>query len=343
MHEGEAHTADAPAPAPARAPAQASAPAPAPAPRRVYALVPCAGSGERAGTAGPKQYAPLAGRPLVAHTLEALLAVPAITAVLVVLAPEDRRFEAMVPFFTGRRAWRTRVGGPTRAATVAAGLWALGQRGAREDDLVLVHDAARCLVRPAWIERLLEAVADEPAGGLLALPVADTLKAEVPPAAAAEPIASAESDAGPTPASAEGGAVPVPSSAEGGAVPAPASAEGGAVLVPSSTEGDAPPPPPRVGATVPRGGKWMAQTPQCFALGLLTRALELAGPDVTDESSAVEALGLAPRLVRGDMENLKVTWPEDFHFAERLLATREAAPLPPAPAAAPTDPSRAWR
>ena len=75
-------------------------------------------------------------------------------------------------------------------------------------------------------------------------------------------------------------------------------------------------------ATVPRAGKWLAQTPQMFRLGLLRLALAKAGPEVTDESSAVEALGLAPRLVPGDLENLKLTWPADFALAARLLQTR---------------------
>ena len=80
--------------------------------------------------------------------------------------------------------------------------------------------------------------------------------------------------------------------------------------------------PGRVAATLPRAGKWLAQTPQMFRLGLLQRALAAAGPQVTDEASAVEALGLAPLLVPGEMENFKLTWPADFALAERLLETR---------------------
>ena len=78
----------------------------------------------------------------------------------------------------------------------------------------------------------------------------------------------------------------------------------------------------RVQATLPRADKWLAQTPQMFRLGLLQRALREAGSQVTDEASAIEALGLAPRLVPGAMENLKLTWPADFALAARLLETR---------------------
>jgi len=74
--------------------------------------------------------------------------------------------------------------------------------------------------------------------------------------------------------------------------------------------------------TVPRQGLWQAQTPQMFRVSLLQRALAHAGVEVTDEASAVEALGLQPLLVEGAWENLKITWPADFGLAERLLANR---------------------
>ena len=228
-------------------------------PPRCFALVPCAGVGVRAGAVGPKQYAPLAGQAVVAHTLDALAAVPDLAATQVVLAADDTEFEGHAPRFVGPRAWVARCGGATRAASVAAGLVALQQRGALAHDWVLVHDAARCLLRAAWVQRLIDACRDDDVGGLLALPLADTLK---------------------------------------------------------QSHGE------RVAATLPRAQKWLAQTPQMFRLGLLHRALLQAGDAVTDESSAIEALGLQPRLVRGELENFKLTWPADFLLAERLLETR---------------------
>lgn len=223
---------------------------------RCFALVPAAGVGTRSGAEGPKQYVPLAGRPMMAHTLAALAAVPALEATLVVLSPEDDRFEAALPGFEG---WLSRCGGATRAETVANGLDELIARGAAPHDWVLVHDAARCLLRPEWVEALITACADDEVGGLLALPVADTLK--------------------------------------------------------QASQG-------RVMDTVDRQHKWAAQTPQMFRLGLLKPALLQAGAAVTDEASAVEALGHQPLLVEGTLENFKVTWPADFALAERLLKTR---------------------
>ena len=145
---------------------------------RLFALVPCAGAGARSGAELPKQYVPIAGRAMVAHTLAALARVPGIEQTLVVLAPDDRVFEDRVPDLERMRCRAVRCGGATRAATVAAGLEALRAAGARTDDWILVHDAARCAIQPEWVERLIDACRKDPVGGLLALPLADTLKQE---------------------------------------------------------------------------------------------------------------------------------------------------------------------
>ncbi len=225
-----------------------------------FALVPCAGVGERAGQGGPKQYARIGSRSMVAHTLAALAAVPRLQATLVVLAPADTLFEAHAPEFRGERAWVARCGGATRAATVANGLAELQRRGAKASDWVLVHDAARCLLRPEWVDRLIDACHSDAVGGLLALPLADTLK---------------QSCAG------------------------------------------------RVERTLDRSDKWAAQTPQMFRLGLLQQSLAQAGAAVTDEAGAVEARGHAPLLVPGELENFKLTWPQELVLAARLLHARE--------------------
>ena len=79
----------------------------------------------------------------------------------------------------------------------------------------------------------------------------------------------------------------------------------------------------RAVATIDRGDKWLAQTPQMFRIGPLVRALEAAGTAVTDEAGAMEAAGLMPRLVPGSAQNFKVTYPEDFALAEAVLRSRE--------------------
>jgi 2-C-methyl-D-erythritol 4-phosphate cytidylyltransferase len=153
-------------------------PLPAPPALRCFALVPCAGTGTRAGAPVPKQYVEIDGAPMVAHTLGALAGVARIKLILVALAPGDEEFERRVDLPSGKRFKVARCGGASRAETVAAGLAQLVKLGARVDDWVLVHDAARCLVRAEWIDRLIDVCADDPVGGLLAMPVADTLKRE---------------------------------------------------------------------------------------------------------------------------------------------------------------------
>ena len=140
---------------------------------RCFALVPCAGTGSRAGTNGPKQYERIAGHPMVWHTLAAFAAVRRISRTLVVVAPRDG-FLARNP----TSAVVVPCGGATRAASVMNGLYELGRAGAAERDWVLVHDAARCLVTPALIDALIDACSDDEVGGLLAHKVVDTLKQE---------------------------------------------------------------------------------------------------------------------------------------------------------------------
>lgn len=229
-------------------------------PTRVWVVVPCAGSGSRAGSPQPKQYQPVAGAPLVVHTLKAMGAVGQIFKTLVVVAPGDNFLDLFGPQFD--TVLIANCGGDTRTKSVFNGLVHLQAIGAAENDWVLVHDAARCLVTPELIAHLINACWHDDVGGLLALPLPDTLKT---------------SKAG------------------------------------------------RVAETVERADKWLAQTPQMFRLGPLTAALqacETAGLAVTDESSAMEAEGLKPLLVQGSAQNFKVTYPEDFAFAESLLKAR---------------------
>lgn len=255
-------------------PAHATPHLASPSPGRFWALVPCAGTGSRA-VAGPpaagapaeapapaplpKQYHLVAGHPMVMHTLAAFAGVDRLAGTLVAVAAGDRFLEAHAhpSFFV------VDCGGPTRAATVQGGLRALLARGAHRDDWVLVHDAARCLVTSAQIERLIDVCAHDTVGGLLAHQLADTLK--------------------------------------------------------TSTDG---PGGVRVASTVDRSNKWLAQTPQMFRIGPLLDALDKVGSNVTDEASAMEAMGLHPRLVPGGAQNFKVTYPDDFALAEAVLAQR---------------------
>ena len=218
-----------------------------------HALVPAAGFGARMGHELPKQYLPLAGQPLIFHALNTLCASPDITTVFVVLAPDDALFHSYDWSRFGDKLQPLFCGGETRAASVLNGLLA---SELEPDDWVLVHDAARPCLTQAHLAKLIAELRGDEVGGILAVPVADTLKR--------------------------------------------ADADG------------------RVLRTENREQLWQAQTPQMFRAGLLVQALRQCS-QVTDEASAVEALGLRPRLVLGESGNFKVTYPQDLLLAEFLL------------------------
>jgi 2-C-methyl-D-erythritol 4-phosphate cytidylyltransferase len=222
---------------------------------RCVGLIPAAGQGARLGGETPKQYLELAGRPMLGHAAAALLAHPAVDLAFVVLAPDDERWATYDWSAFGDRLAPLWCGGATRRDSVLNGLIAMANV-VDPEDWVLVHDAARPCLSREDLGRLIEAVRDDAVGGILAIPVADTLKR----------------------------------------------ADGAE----------------RIAATEPRDGLWRAQTPQMFRHGTLLRAIGGAG-DVTDEASAVESLGLRPRLVPGSVRNLKVTFPSDAVMAAQLL------------------------
>lgn len=223
---------------------------------RYFALVPAAGVGARMAAGGPKQYLPIGGKPMLRHTLDAFLSSELISHTYVVVSPDDGQIDAVAP---AGGVTVMRCGGATRMESIRNGLAVLaGAIG--DDDWVLVHDAARPGLDAALIEKLVREVGEHPVGGLLALPVVDTVKRS----------------------------------------------GGGASAV----------------QTVARDGLWLAQTPQMFRYRLLCEALAAAtDPNaVTDDASAIEALGLAPRLVEGHPRNMKVTLPADIRIAEMFLA-----------------------
>ena len=263
---------------------------------RLFAVIPCAGTGTRAGGGLPKQYRTVAGRNMLYHALAAFDACAEFAQTLIVLSPDDTAFDPRR--FEGLRYAIRRCGGNSRHASVRNGLAVLqSDFGAQAHDWVLVHDAARPGVTPALIRTLISAVSHDPVGGIVALPLADTLKRErvTPTADGAATVAAA------------------------GGMPGDTGLASMAADVPGTV---------RIARTEPRDGLWLAQTPQMFRLGLLRDALDAAdatGRVVTDEASAIEAAGHAPQLVRGHMRNFKVTYPEDFALAEALLLATQTS------------------
>lgn len=227
-----------------------------------YALIPAAGAGTRFRGDIPKQYLPLAGRPMLWHSVKSLCAAP-VENVFVVLAPEDRQFAGFDWSAFAGRLEPLYCGGETRRDSVYNGMVA-AMAAVDADDWVLVHDAARPCLPQQDLDNLIRETRDDRIGGILALPVADTVKRVAKDEAGAQ----------------------------------------------------------RVAGTEDRSQLWLAQTPQMFRCGLLVEALREAKHAVTDEASAVEQMGLRPRLVAGSRENIKVTFPEDLGIAEAILAGR---------------------
>ncbi|KAF1688529.1 2-C-methyl-D-erythritol 4-phosphate cytidylyltransferase [Pseudoxanthomonas taiwanensis] len=139
----------------------------------IWAVVPAAGRGTRFGSETPKQYLEVGGRPLLAYTLDALLAHPAVAGVVLAVSADDRWWPGWTEH--AGKPVRTCTGGDSRAASVLAALEALPE-SVRPDEFVLVHDAARPNLAAEDLDRLLERGRADPVGAILAAPVRDTLK-----------------------------------------------------------------------------------------------------------------------------------------------------------------------
>ncbi|XLZ70641.1 2-C-methyl-D-erythritol 4-phosphate cytidylyltransferase [Massilia sp. SR12] len=140
--------------------------------KRYFALIPAAGVGARMAAASPKQYLALNGVPMLQHTLEAFRHSALIAHTYVVVSEADGYIDAVAP---EGGVTVLRCGGATRMDSILNGLRAIRAQ-VRDDDMVLVHDAARPGLTPALIARLISAVGEHEGGGLLALPVVDTVK-----------------------------------------------------------------------------------------------------------------------------------------------------------------------
>lgn len=213
------------------------------------AIIVAAGRGLRAGGGLPKQWRPLAGRPVLAHALAAFRAHPGIGRILLVLHPDDA--DRAAPLLAPRVDWV--AGGATRAASVRAALESLA---ADPPGAVLIHDGARPLVSAGLIGRVIAALQGAPAAAP-ALPVTDALWR----------------------------------------------GEGG-----------------RVAGTLDRAGLFRAQTPQGFRFAAILAAHRAHAGEAADDVEVARAAGLDVAIVPGDEDNLKITHPEDFARAARLLA-----------------------
>ena len=226
-----------------------------------WAVIPAAGVGARMAADRPKQYLQLGGRTILEHSLGCFLDHPRLKGLVVSLAIDDPYWPTLA-CATDPRIQRA-DGGSERSGSVLNALLQLNALGASDDDWVLVHDAARPNLSRDDLDKLLAELADDPVGGLLAVPARDTLKRV-------------------------------------------------------DKHG-------RVVDTIDRRLIWQAYTPQMFRLGALHRALAdslVADAVITDEASAMEWSGQAPRLIEGRSDNIKVTRPEDLEWLKLRWANR---------------------
>ena len=226
-----------------------------------WAVIPAAGVGARMAADRPKQYLQLGGRTILEHSLGCFLDQPSLKGLVVSLAVDDPYWPNLACAADPRI--QRADGGAERSGSVLNALLQLNALGAGDDDWVLVHDAARPNLSREDLDTLLMQLADDPVGGLLAVPARDTLKRV-------------------------------------------------------DKRG-------RVVETIDRSLIWQAYTPQMFRLGALHRALAdslVADALITDEASAMEWSGQAPRLVEGRADNIKVTRPEDLEWLRLRWANR---------------------
>ena len=230
----------------------------------IFAIIPAGGVGSRAQAAGrqiPKQYCKIGGVTMLQRAVDALCKDARVASVHIGVTVEDNWIDSLE---LGSNVHVHRTAGATRAHTVAATLRAVLDYYGR-DGWALVHDAARPGLQPESLTALIDACLTRQEGGLLALPVPDTVKRAT--VNEQQQVCVAQ--------------------------------------------------------TIPRDGLWLAQTPQFFPAGALLQALNEGidkGLNITDEASAMEAVGVRPLLVRGTAENMKVTWPADFSMMEKWLS-----------------------
>jgi 2-C-methyl-D-erythritol 4-phosphate cytidylyltransferase len=220
-----------------------------------HVIIPAAGNGSRMGADAPKQYLHLHGKTLIQHVIKVFNQSTRINTIHVLINQEDVHWRSTYLNLSSKLQVHY-CGGDTRADTVLNGLEAI-QDKVEADDWILVHDAARPGLSNILLNQLLDTLENDDVGGLLALPLADTLK-------------RADDEQ-------------------------------------------------RVSATIPRNDLWQAQTPQMFRYATLKKALAEFKGTPTDEAEAIEALGLKPKLVTGELRNLKVTYPQDLAVLTALL------------------------
>ncbi|WP_339671413.1 2-C-methyl-D-erythritol 4-phosphate cytidylyltransferase [Dasania marina] len=228
--------------------------------KKYYAVIPAAGVGARVGSDKPKQYIRIQGKTILEHTLAALLSAEVFSEIIIAVSEQDNHWQQIT--LLQHPLIRIVQGGKERSDSVLAALTTLQ---VNPDDWILVHDVARPCLTAASIHKLIASLKDDEVGGILAMPLSDTVKQVGPPQ--------------------------------------------------------------MIHRTLDRNLLWAAQTPQMFPYHLLRQGLQQGlqqGLAITDEASAIELLGLQPKVVEGLASNIKITRPEDIALAAFYLESNLA-------------------
>jgi len=223
--------------------------------QKIHLIIPAAGESSRMGSPTPKQFSSFHGKTILEFVESIFSNLILISSITVALNKNQKFIENLGCQFS-KKTTLIDCGGSTRAETVLNALETI-EKNVDQQDWIMVHDAARLGINESLINNFIRSLENDKVGGILAIPVSDTVK-----------------------------------------------------RVNNKQQ---------IVRTEERDEIWLAQTPQMFRFDLLKKALKLFKGTPTDESEAIEAMGLSPKIIKGNLVNFKITYPEDLVRVERLI------------------------
>ena len=221
----------------------------------IHLIIPAAGESSRMGSTTPKQFSNFHGKTILEYVESIFSKLAAIKTITIALNKKQKYIESLNCQFSNKTTLID-CGGSNRSETVLNALSIIGE-DIQKKDWIMVHDAARVGITESLVNNFIRDIVDDKVGGILAIPVLDTVK-----------------------------------------------------RVDKKQQ---------IIRTEKRDEIWLAQTPQMFRFDLLNKALTSFKGNPTDESEAIEAFGLSPKIVKGNLVNFKITYPDDLMRIEKLI------------------------
>ena len=221
----------------------------------IHLIIPAAGESSRMGSTTPKQFSNFHGKTILEYVESIFSKLAAIKTITIALNKKQKYIESLNCQFSNKTTLID-CGGSNRSETVLNALSIIGE-DIQKKDWIMIHDAARVGITESLVNNFIRDIVDDKVGGILAIPVLDTVK-----------------------------------------------------RVDKKQQ---------IIRTEKRDEIWLAQTPQMFRFDLLNKALTSFKGNPTDESEAIEAFGLSPKIVKGNLVNFKITYPDDLMRIEKLI------------------------